>query len=325
LDNSISLNKYISDTGYCSRRVADQLIEAGRVLLNDELAQLGNRYTPGDVVEVDGSIISQSKKEKLIYIALNKPMGITSTTETHIPGNIISFVNHPKRIFPIGRLDKDSEGLIFLTNDGDIVNKILRLGNKHEKEYLVRVNKPTTAAFLQNMASGVPILGTKTAPCKIQAVGRQGFKLILNQGLNRQIRRMCEYLGYSVMTLQRTRIMNIKLDKLPVGKWRNLNEVEVAQLKASVETSKKTVQTYAPKSAAIVDVTKAKNVVKDESPTRAAKASKEKVVRQYVKANVAEAKEVVSMAKKNKLERAAPEPIKPNSYKAFRNNKKKGK
>lgn len=325
MDHSLSLNKYISDTGYCSRREADQLIEQGRVLLNDEPAALGNRYTPGDKVEVDGSIISQGKKEKLIYIALNKPIGITSTTETHIPGNIVSFVNHPKRIFPIGRLDKDSEGLILLTNDGDIVNKILRLGNKHEKEYLVKVNKPTTAAFLQSMATGVPILGTKTAPCKIQAVGRQGFRLILNQGLNRQIRRMCEYLGYSVISLQRIRIMNIKLDKLPLGKWRNLNDVEIAQLNASLGTSKKTVHTHTPKQGTIVDVTKLKHV-KDESPTRAAaKADKEKVVRQYVKPNDKGTKELVPMAKKSKPPRSTPEPAKPNSYKAFRNNKKKGK
>lgn len=240
METSISLNKFISDTGYCSRREADKLIETGRVLVNDEPAQLGMRYQAGDVVEVDGSIIKAPKKDKLIYIALYKPPGITTTSEAHIPGNIVAFVNHPKRIFPIGRLDKDSEGLIFLTNDGDIVNKILRAGNKHEKEYIVRLNKPAEQGFVAQMSSGVSILGTVTAPCKVQMTGRQTFRITLTQGLNRQIRRMCESLGYSVLSLKRTRIMNIDLGNLALGKWRNLSDVEVAQLKASVSYSDKT-------------------------------------------------------------------------------------
>ncbi len=237
MDNSISLNKYISDSGYCSRREADRLIEAGRVILNDETAHKGSRYNPGDVVEVDGSYIKEPKKDKLVYLAFNKPVGITTTTDTDIRGNIISYINYPKRIFPIGRLDKDSEGLIFLTNDGDIVNKVLRAGNLHEKEYVVRVNKPIDAAFVHNMSSGIPMLRTKTLPCKVFPIGRQTFRIILTQGLNRQIRRMCEHLGYTVTSLQRTRIMNIKLDKLAMGKWRYLSEPEIKQLKESIESS----------------------------------------------------------------------------------------
>lgn len=237
LDQSISLNKFISDTGYCSRREADHLITSGRVLLNDQPAQLGNRYKPGDVVEVDGSIITAAKKEKRVYLALNKPIGITTTTETHIKDNIISFVGHPKRIFPIGRLDKDSEGLIFLTNDGDIINKILRAGNNHEKEYIVRVNKPINSAFVKQMSSGVHILETTTLPCKVEMTGRQTFRITLTQGLNRQIRRMCEALGYAVTGLQRVRIMNVKLDKLAVGKWRYLSDAEVAVIRESVAGS----------------------------------------------------------------------------------------
>lgn len=241
MDESISLNKFISDTGYCSRREADNLITSGRVLLNDKVAQLGNRYNPGDTVEVDGSLITAAKKEKRVYLALNKPAGITTTTELTVKDNIISFVNYPKRIFPIGRLDKDSEGLIFLTNDGDIINKILRAGNNHEKEYIVRVNKPIDNNFVQQMSQGVPVLETTTLPCKVQVTGRQTFRITLTQGLNRQIRRMCEYLGYAVTGLQRVRIMNIRLDQLPLGKWRYLSEAEMAQLNESVADSAKTV------------------------------------------------------------------------------------
>lgn len=239
MDQSISLNKFISDTGYCSRREADNLITQGRVLLNDRPASLGNRYKPGDTVEVDGSLITAAKKEKRVYLALNKPPGITTTTELHIKDNIISFVNYPQRIFPIGRLDKDSEGLIFLTNDGDIINKILRAANNHEKEYVVRVNKPINPAFVQQMSQGVPILDTRTLPCKVQMMGRQTFRITLTQGLNRQIRRMCEYLGYTVVGLQRVRIMNVRLDKLPLGKWRHLSDAEISFLKESVADSSK--------------------------------------------------------------------------------------
>jgi 23S rRNA pseudouridine2604 synthase len=240
LDETISLNKFISDTGYCSRREADNLITSGRVILNGRVAKLGNRYKPGDDVVVDGSTVTAAKKDKRVYLALNKPVGITSTTELKDKDNIISFVGYPKRIFPIGRLDKDSEGLIFLTNDGDIINKILRAGNNHEKEYIVRVNKPIDHAFVQQMSEGVPILDTRTLPCKVQLAGRQTFRITLTQGLNRQIRRMCEYLGFAVVSLQRVRIMNIKLDKLAVGKWRYLSEAEVSALMEGVADSTKT-------------------------------------------------------------------------------------
>jgi 23S rRNA pseudouridine2604 synthase len=239
LENSISLNKFISDTGYCSRREADNLITEGRVFLNNRPAVLGNRYKPGDTVEVDGSIITAAKKDKRVYLALNKPAGITTTTELHIKDNIISFVGYPKRIFPIGRLDKDSEGLILLTNDGDIINKILRADNNHEKEYIVRVNKPIDNAFIHQMSQGVPILDTVTLPCKVQPMGRQTFRITLTQGLNRQIRRMCEYLGYAVVGLQRVRIMNIKLDKLALGKWRYLSDAELSALMENLTDSTK--------------------------------------------------------------------------------------
>ncbi len=236
-DNSISLNKFISDTGYCSRREADKLISAGRVQVNNRNAKTGDRVQPKDTVVVDGSIMKAPKKDKLVYLALNKPVGITTTTEQHVRGNIIDFVNYPKRIFPIGRLDKDSEGLIFLTNDGDIVNKILRAGNQHEKEYIVRVNKPIDTAFIRQMSGGLTIMNERTLPCKVSATGRQTFRIILTQGLNRQIRRMCESLDYAVTSLQRVRIMNIKLDKLATGKWRYLSEPEIATLLESVKES----------------------------------------------------------------------------------------
>ena len=237
MSSSISLNKYISDTGYCSRREADRLIEAGRVMLNNEVAVTGNRYSPGDEVVVDGSIVKSVPKEKKVILAFNKPTGITTTTDTNIPGNIISYINYPKRIFPRGRLDKDSPGLIFLTNDGDLVNKILRAGNKHEKEYSVRVHKPIDGLFLKNMSEGVRIDGQKTLPCKIRQTGKQTFTIILVQGLNRQIRKMCEALGYNVTFLQRTRIMHIALAKIAVGKWRHLSEPEIEQLEASLKGS----------------------------------------------------------------------------------------
>ncbi len=230
MESSVSLNKYISDTGYCSRREADRLIALGRVMINDQVAKTGNRYTPGDEVVVDGSIVKPAKKEKRVILAFNKPVGITTTTEEQVKGNIISFINYPRRIFPIGRLDKDSEGLIFLTNDGDIVNKILRAGNQHEKEYAVRVNKPIDRNFLKNMEGGVPVMGTRTLPCTLRQTGKQSFSIILRQGLNRQIRQMCEYLGYSVTSLQRTRIMHVHLDKIAVGKWRYLSDAEMDKL-----------------------------------------------------------------------------------------------
>lgn len=223
------INKFISDTGICSRREADKLIEAKRVTINGKIAELGSTAEPGDVVLLDGKPIGSKKRN--VYIALNKPVGITSTTERDVQGNIIDFVDHSERIFPIGRLDKDSEGLILLTNDGDIVNKILRAENNHEKEYIVTVNKPITPEFVQGMSKGVHILGTKTKPCKVTRMGERVFRIILTQGLNRQIRRMCEAFGYQVMRLQRIRIMNIQLGNLKIGHWRNLTPKELEQLK----------------------------------------------------------------------------------------------
>ncbi|GAO44580.1 pseudouridine synthase [Flavihumibacter petaseus] len=237
MGEAVSLNKFISDTGYCSRREADELIRAGRVLLNGELARPGNRYSDGDEVEVDGSIVTPQQKEKPVYLVFNKPVGITTTTEEQVAGNIISFIGYPKRIFPIGRLDKDSEGLIFLTNDGDIVNKMLRAGNTHEKEYVVKVNKPLAPGFAEKMAAGIPLSEGRTLPCKVTVTGRQTFRITLVQGLNRQIRRMVEYLGYMAMALQRVRVMHVKLDKLPVGKWRHLSDAEQHQLFEALKTS----------------------------------------------------------------------------------------
>ncbi|MGX2961903.1 pseudouridine synthase [Peribacillus sp. JNUCC 23] len=222
------INKYISESGITSRRGADKWIAEGKVTINGMTAELGSQAEPGDDVRVDGKpvIIEQQS----VYLVLNKPVGITSTTEKHIKGNIVDFVNHPLRIFHIGRLDKDSEGLILLTNDGDIVNEILRSENKHEKEYIVQVDKPITDPFLRNMASGVDILDTKTLPCKVIQLSKNSFKIILTQGLNRQIRRMCSALDYQVVSLQRIRIMNIKLGGLAVGQWRDLTKAEKEEL-----------------------------------------------------------------------------------------------
>lgn len=237
-DGSISLNKFISDTGICSRREADKLIQEGLVTLNGLTAKTGNRVLPGDKVLINGKLLKAPPKT--IYLAFNKPVGITCTTDVKEKGNIISYINHPQRIFPIGRLDKPSEGLIFLTNDGNIVNKILRAGNNHQKEYVVTVNKPITPQFIQRMGNGVPILGTVTKKCVVKQNGPLVFTIVLTQGLNRQIRRMCEYLGYSVVKLKRVRIMNIDLGKLPVGKWRLLTPQEVDTIQALVANSVKT-------------------------------------------------------------------------------------
>ncbi|MGE7765173.1 23S rRNA pseudouridine(2604) synthase RluF [Peribacillus sp. NPDC096540] len=222
------INKYISESGITSRRGADKWIAEGRVTINGSVAELGSQAKPGDDVRVDGKPIKVEQQN--VYIALNKPIGITSTTEKHIKGNIVDFVNHPLRIFHIGRLDKDSSGLILLTNDGDIVNEILRAENKHEKEYIVTVDKPLTSSFIQDMASGVEILGTKTLPCKIEQLNRYTFNITLMQGLNRQIRRMCSALGYEVRDLHRIRIMNIHLDGLALGQWRDLTKDELTEL-----------------------------------------------------------------------------------------------
>ncbi|HZG79749.1 MAG TPA: 23S rRNA pseudouridine(2604) synthase RluF [Brevibacillus sp.] len=227
------INKYISETGICSRRESDKWIEAKRVTINGVIAQLGSTVSEGDDVRVDGKPIGT--KKKAVYIALNKPVGITCTTELHVKGNIIDFVNHPERIFPIGRLDKDSQGLILLTNDGDIVNKILRAENNHDKEYIVTVDKPITPAFLQGMSSGVRILGTITKPCTVTKISERVFRIILTQGLNRQIRRMCAAFGYQVRKLERIRIMNIHLNGLKLGNWRNLTAKELHELQKNLE------------------------------------------------------------------------------------------
>jgi 23S rRNA pseudouridine2604 synthase len=233
-----SVNKYISDTGFCSRREADKYIEQGRVTINDNIASKGNRVEDGDVVEVDGEPLK--KKKSTIYIALNKPKGITCTTDLKDKTNIIDYINYNSRIFPIGRLDKLSEGLIFLTNDGDIVNKILRAGNQHEKEYTVSVDKPINMEFIKAMRNGVRIMGVTTQKCFVNQEASDRFRIILTQGLNRQIRRMCEALGYNVRSLKRTRIMNISLKDLAPGKWRYFTKEEISTITEMVATSSKT-------------------------------------------------------------------------------------
>lgn len=222
------LNKFISESGKASRRGADKLIEEGRVKINGRKAKIGDQVKPGDEVMVNGQRLRLARNN--VYIALNKPGGITCTTEKNVKGNIIDLVNHPLRIFNIGRLDKDSDGLILLTNDGDIVNEILRAENNHEKEYIVSVDKPITPEFIEKMSKGVRILGTKTLPCYVEQLSKYEFKIILTQGLNRQIRRMCEALGYEVYRLQRVRIMNIHLGNLPIGQWRDLTKKEKDRL-----------------------------------------------------------------------------------------------
>lgn len=222
------INKYISETGKASRRGADKLIREGKVTINGKKPKVGDQVKPGDDVQVSGDPIRVARNN--VYIALNKPVGITSTTEKGVKGNIVDLVNHPLRIFNIGRLDKDSDGLILLTNDGDIVNEILRVENQHEKEYIVSVNKPINAEFLKKMSEGVHILNTKTLPCYVKPITKFEFQITLTQGLNRQIRRMCEALGYEVFRLQRTRIMNIQLGNLPPGQWRDLSKKERERL-----------------------------------------------------------------------------------------------
>lgn len=233
----IRLNKFISDSGYCSRREADRYIESGVVRINGRVAEIGTKVVAGDEVKVNGNLIEGEAAMERVYIALNKPIGIVSTTDPTERDNIVEFVNYPTRIFNIGRLDKPSEGLILLTNDGNIVNKILRAANNHEKEYEVSVDKAITEEFLKKMAGGVPILGTTTKKCKITQEGVNRFRIILTQGLNRQIRRMCEYLGYEVTKLRRVRIMNISLGKLPIGQWRMLTDSEIATLNKSLKES----------------------------------------------------------------------------------------
>ena len=244
-DNLKRLNKFIGETGFCSRREADKLIEDGRVTINGNIPELGTKVGPDDEVRIDGKLIRE-KNEKLVYLAFNKPVGIECTTNLEVENNIVDYINYPKRIFPIGRLDKASEGLIFMTNDGDIVNKILRARNNHEKEYTVTVNKPITERFIEKMGNGVPILDTVTRKCKVEQISRNIFKIILTQGLNRQIRRMCEYLGYDVTALKRIRIINISLD-LPVGRYRDLTDNEIKELNTLIEPSSKTEEASLPR------------------------------------------------------------------------------
>jgi len=269
------LNKFISDSGFCSRRSADKLIEDGRVTINDVSPELGTKVLEGDVVKVDGFDVAPIKEDKSdrVYIAYNKPIGITCTTESHVRGNIIDAIGHKKRIFPIGRLDKPSEGLIFLTSDGDIVNKILRAENSHDKEYIVTVDKPISERFVDRMSRGVPIIGTITTPCIVRAKSRFVFTIILTQGLNRQIRRMCEYLDYEVIKLKRSRIMKVELDDLAPGQWRDLTESEMTDINKAVESSSKTaVDTAQPKNVRNVNAgsnnasVKLKNASKDSKP-----------------------------------------------------------
>ena len=235
----IRINKYLSEVGYCSRRAADKLLEDGRITINGKIPELGTKVSDEDEIFVDGKSIKKTEQD-FVYIAFNKPVGIVCTTDTkREKNNIVDYINHPKRIFPIGRLDKPSEGLILLTSDGDIVNKILRARNNHEKEYLVRVDKPINAKFLDKMRNGVPILDTVTKKCEVEKIDTMTFRIVLTQGLNRQIRRMCEYLGYEVKKLKRIRIMNIKLD-MPVGKWRDLTDEEMHELNKLLSDSSKT-------------------------------------------------------------------------------------
>ena len=228
------INKFLAEPGACSRREADAWIAAGRVTVNGAVAELGTRVADGDAVAVDGRPVEA--KPRRVYLALNKPVGVECTTDRDVAGNIVDFVGHRERIFPIGRLDKDSEGLILLTNDGDVVNHVLRAENAHEKEYVVAVDRPLTPEFLAGMARGVPILGTVTNPCRISQVGRNTFRIVLTQGMNRQIRRMCEHFDYTVRRLQRVRIMHVRLGDLPLGKWRNLTPEEVRGLMKTPRT-----------------------------------------------------------------------------------------
>jgi 23S rRNA pseudouridine2604 synthase len=236
----IRINKFLTEAGYCSRREADRLIEANRVTVNKKVPELGTKIPRTAEVHVDGERIRLQSKDKFVYIAFNKPVGIVCTTDTQKErDNIIDFIGHKERIFPIGRLDKPSEGLIFLTSDGDIVNKILRADNNHEKEYSVTVNRPFDDRFIHRMSNGIPILGTKTKKCKVERISKNKFRIVLTQGLNRQIRRMCEYLGYDVVKLKRIRIMNVSLD-VPVGSWRDLTPAEMKTINTLVKSSSKT-------------------------------------------------------------------------------------
>lgn len=244
-DSGKRINKFLSESGYCSRREADKLIADGRVTINGIVPEMGTKILETDEVRVDGKLIRENR-EKPIYLAFHKPVGIECTTNQNVRHNIVDYINYKERIFPIGRLDKASEGLIFMTNDGDIVNKILRARNNHEKEYVVTVNRPITDRFIQRMSNGVPILDTITRKCKVEQISKYVFRIVLTQGLNRQIRRMCEYLGYEVTALKRIRIINISLD-IPVGRYRDLTEAEIKELNQLIEPSSKTEEASLPK------------------------------------------------------------------------------
>jgi 23S rRNA pseudouridine2604 synthase len=244
-NNVVRINKFLSESGFCSRREADKLIEAGRVTINGQVPEMGTKISEQDEVRVDGKLIRENT-QKPIYLAFNKPAGIECTTNLAVRNNIVDYINYPERIFPIGRLDKASEGLIFMTNDGDIVNKILRARNNHEKEYIVTVDKPITERFIQRMGNGVPILDTITKKCDVEQISKFVFRIILTQGLNRQIRRMCEYLGFEVTALKRVRIINISLD-IPLGRYRNLTDAEIMELNQLIEPSSKTEEASLPK------------------------------------------------------------------------------
>ncbi|WP_428224678.1 23S rRNA pseudouridine(2604) synthase RluF [Flavobacterium sp.] len=244
-ENKTRINKFLSETGYCSRREADKLLEQGRITINGKVPELGTKVSIEDEIRVDGKLIRE-KTSKPVYLAFHKPVGIECTTNLTVKNNIVDYINYPKRIFPIGRLDKASEGLIFMTDDGDIVNKILRARNNHEKEYIVTVDKPITEKFIKKMGNGVPILGTVTRKCKVSQINPTTFKIILTQGLNRQIRRMCEYLGYEVTRLKRVRIINISLD-VPLGRYRDLTEAEIKELNQLIAPSSKTEEASLPK------------------------------------------------------------------------------
>jgi 23S rRNA pseudouridine2604 synthase len=244
-DSGKRINKFLSESGFCSRREADRLISEGRVTINGRVPEMGTKVLETDEIRVDGKLIRENR-DKPIYLAFNKPVGIECTTNQSVRNNIVDYINYPERIFPIGRLDKASEGLIFMTNDGDIVNKILRARNNHEKEYIVTVDKPITDRFIQKMGNGVPILDTVTRKCKVEQISKYIFKIVLTQGLNRQIRRMCEYLGYEVTALKRIRIINISLD-IPVGRYRDLTPAEIKELNQLIEPSSKTEEASLPK------------------------------------------------------------------------------
>ncbi|QPE16230.1 23S rRNA pseudouridine(2604) synthase RluF [Providencia rettgeri] len=272
--SSTRLNKYISESGICSRREADRYIEQGNVFINGKRAGIGDQVFSGDVVKVNGQLTEPRNEEDLVLIALNKPVGIVSTTESGEKDNIVDYVNHSTRIFPIGRLDKDSQGLIFLTNHGDLVNKILRAGNSHEKEYLVTVNKPVTDDFIRGMGAGVPILGTMTKKCKVKKEAPFVFRITLVQGLNRQIRRMCEHFGFEVTKLERVRIMNVKLTGIPVGEWRDLTDDELIELFDMMEKSESDVKLKKPQKSTSASkgntkqASPSKPKAKTENPTR---------------------------------------------------------